>query len=69
MKILIACLWLKGLSPLRPNQQLAPEKRTNSVLNARFGSVQLAWNDPMTARLRSVTPEGVARAMAEQWGG
>lgn len=62
------CLWLKGLPPLRPNQQLPPEKRTNSVLNARFGSIQLTWNNPMTARLRSVTPEGVARAMAEQWG-
>ena len=28
----------------------------------------LAWNDPETARLRSQTPLGVAKAMAEQWG-
>lgn len=29
---------------------------------------QYAWNDPNVARLRSITPKGVARAMAEQWG-
>ena len=28
----------------------------------------LAWNDPLTAKLRSKTFTGIARAMAEQWG-
>lgn len=62
------CLWLKGLPALKPNQKISPEKRTNDVLNAKFGSVKLSWNDPRTARYRSITPVGVARAMAEQWG-
>ena len=29
----------------------------------------LRWNDPRTARTRSKTFPGIARAMAEQWGG
>ena len=64
------CLWLKGLEPLRPTRitPLPKEKRTQGIWKAHFGDKKLAWNDPETARLRSQTPEGVARAMAEQWG-
>ena len=29
----------------------------------------LFWNDPRTAKARSKTPTGFAKAMAEQWGG
>ena len=29
----------------------------------------LAWNDPQTAKIRSKTFPGIAKAMAEQWGG
>ena len=29
----------------------------------------LRWNDPRTARARSKTFPGIAKAMAEQWGG
>ena len=32
------------------------------------GKKKYAFDDPMTARLRSKTFEGVAKAMAEQWG-
>lgn len=28
----------------------------------------LAWNNPMTAKIRSKTFPGIAKAMAEQWG-
>ena len=28
----------------------------------------LSWNDPRTAKIRSKTFPGVAKAMAEQWG-
>ena len=28
----------------------------------------LAWNDPKTARIRSKTYPGFAKAMAQQWG-
>ena len=65
------CLWLKGLEPLKPTRKvpLPKEERTQGIWKAHFGGKKLAWNDPETARLRSQTPHGVAKAMAEQWGG
>ena len=65
------CLWLKGLDPLKPTREvpLPKEERTQGIWRAHFGDRKLAWNDPETAKLRSVTPKGVAVAMAEQWGG
>ena len=62
------CLWLKGLPPLKPNQTLPREERTQGIWKAHFENKKFAWNDPLTAKLRSVTPRGVAIAMAEQWG-
>ena len=62
------CLWLKNLQPLKPTQVLPKEQRTQGIWKAHFGERKLAWNDPMTAKLRSVTPAGVAQAMADQWG-
>lgn len=64
------CLWLKGLEPLRSTRviPLPKEERTQGIWKAHFGDKKLAWNDPETARLRSQTPIGVAKAMAEQWG-
>lgn len=63
------CLWLKNLPALVPTQALPKEKRTQGIWKAHFGDKKLSWNDPETARLRSVTPKGVAKAMAEQWAG
>lgn len=64
------CLWLKGLPALKPTRAfpIPKENRTHGIFRARFGDKQLAWNDPLTAKLRSVTPLGVAVAMADQWG-
>lgn len=64
------CLWLKGLPPLKPTRDipLPREERTQGIWKAHFGEQKLSWKDPETARLRSQTPIGVARAMAEQWG-
>lgn len=64
------CLWLKGLKPLKPTRKtpLPKEDRTQGIWKAHFGDKKLAWNNPETARLRSQTPIGVAKAMAEQWG-
>lgn len=62
------CLWLKGLSPLKHTQVLPKDQRTQGIWKAHFGNKKLSWNDPLTAKLRSVTPVGVAKAMAEQWG-
>lgn len=53
------CLWLKGLPKLIP---------TNIV----EGREQRIWKmapSPERAKLRSKTYEGIAKAMAEQWGG
>jgi hypothetical protein len=64
------CLWLKGLDPLKSTRAvpLPKEERTQGIWKAHFGERKLAWNDPETAKLRSKTPVGVAKAMAEQWG-
>ena len=64
-------IWLIGnIEPLKPTRKipLPKEERTQGIWKAHFGNRKLAWNDPETARLRSQTPIGVARAMAEQWG-
>lgn len=63
------CLWLKGLPPLFPTQNLPKEQRTQGIWKAHFNGKCYAWDDPETAKLRSKTPVGVAKAMAEQWGG
>ena len=75
------CLWLKGLNPLLPTEIVIPElveyvKKDGRV--TRFGKgidevrkengKVCSYRDPMTARMRSKTFEGVANAMAEQWG-
>lgn len=62
------CLWLKGLEPLKATQVLPKEQRTQGIWKAQFDGKQYSWNAPETAKLRSKTPIGVARAMAEQWG-
>lgn len=61
------CLWLKGLPSLSPTQNLPKEQRTQGIWKAHFNGKCYAWNDPETAKLRSKTPLGVAKAMAEQW--
>lgn len=62
------CLWLKNVEPLKPTQELPKGLRTQGIWKAHFNGKKYAWNDPMTAKLRSVTPAGVAKAMADQWG-
>lgn len=64
------CLWLKGLPPLMPTRQkkLNKEERTHGIRKAEFDGKKFSWNDPQTKILRSKTPLGVAKAMAEQWG-
>ena len=59
------CLWLKNLPPLIPTEIVArgavhryPNGNTNSV----------GWGSK-TAKQRSRTFSGIAKAMAEQWGG
>lgn len=64
-------IWLIGdIRPLKPTRKvpLPKEQRTHGIWNAHFCGKQLSWNDPETSRLRSQTPNGVAQAMASQWG-
>lgn len=67
------CLWLKGLPPLEPTE-LVSEGET---LTFKSGKRMQKWiSDALTntktaeerRRLRSKTFEGVAQAMASQWG-
>lgn len=64
------CLWLKNLPPLLSDrvEPLAKELRTNSVHLGNFNGKSYSWGSSECSRLRSQTPLGVARAMAEQWG-
>lgn len=75
------CLWLVNLPRLKPTCVVEPEiieYRCKNGKIARFGKgigqaeengKKYGFSDPMTAKLRSKTFEGVAAAMADQWGG
>lgn len=59
------CLWLKGLPKLAPTRVLPLEQRRDNLTPSgqnRLGPSPDRW------KLRSRTYEGIARAMAEQWG-
>lgn len=64
------CLWLKGLPPLRPTNEVPPRmiggkprwgNQTDSGQN-RLGPSEDRW------KIRSETYLGIAEAMAQQWG-
>ena len=70
------CLWLKGLLPLVPTDVVDPGELDEHGFTIG-GAMQMArdengkiisWNDPRTAKIRSKTFPGIAKAMAEQWG-
>ena len=74
------CLWLKNLPKLEPteilekpkdgwvNQSFTPDGRYKSFVNYDSRGKVMSWNNPETAKLRSKTYTGIAKAMAEQWG-
>ena len=72
------CLWLKGVQPLVPTNIVEYEKIHSAGKSGGYsGNLWYArdengkiipWNDPRTAKLRSKTFPGIAKAMAEQWG-
>ena len=64
------CLWCKGVEPLKPTRKepLPKEQRTQGIFKSHFDGKVYAWGSKERARLRSQTPIGVAKAMAEQWG-
>lgn len=71
------CLWLKGLPKLIPTNVVDPgeiDRYGCSVGASATYAVDengkiIPWNDPRTAKARSKTFPGIAKAMAEQWGG
>lgn len=75
------CLWLKNLPHIMPtkilkkpetgweNQAFTKSGKYGGFINRDSEGKILAWNDPRTAKLRSRTFPGVAKAMAEQWVG
>lgn len=75
------CLWLKGLPKLVPTNVVSPGEfyispdgrkysKGASADTARDENGKIiSWNDPRTAKIRSKTFPGIAKAMAEQWGG
>lgn len=70
------CLWLKGLPKLEPTKivkDIEYDKYGFSIGGAlRYATDEngkiISWNDPRTAKIRSKTFQGIADAMAEQWG-
>ena len=52
------CLWLKNLPPLKPS----------NIVEGREAKVHKMPPGPNRWKERSRTPEGVAQAMAQQWG-
>jgi hypothetical protein len=54
------CLWLKGLPKLTPDVNFKPTNTKQSIHNMPPG--------PNRSHLRSITFQGIANAMAKQWG-
>ncbi len=70
------CLWLKGLPPLEPTNVLQLPDCGHWANQTKDGQNKLVidgkwvgFNDPRTAKYRSKTYHGIAKAMAEQWAG
>lgn len=63
------CLWLKGVKPLKSTDILVkPDKgwvNQSFTSSGRYGGFNGLFNDP---KIRSKTFEGIAEAMADQWG-
>lgn len=71
------CLWLKGLPKLEPTDIVDPGEimmggfsvgASANYARDENGRI-LPWSDPRTAKARSKTFPGIAKAMAEQWAG
>ncbi len=64
------CLWLKGLPLLVPTKIVEPEFKIykSSTKKSGFSRYPIAWTDGSNWKDRSKTFQGIADAMAEQWG-
>ena len=73
------CLWLKRLPKLEPTEVVEfsdfvitgkdnKKYASNTAWFKDENGKHYGWSHPMTAKLRSKTFPGIAKAMAEQWG-
>ena len=65
------CLWLKNLPLLEPTNQVEREERVYAKSGKSHGKWWIdTWKLPPDERwkVRSATFQGIAEAMAEQWG-
>ena len=60
------CLWLNGLQPLIPTSDL--KAKTKALPKSKSHRILWMSKSPNRWKDRSVTYEGIAQAMAEQWG-
>ena len=62
------CLWLKSLPPLQHTNVVGPPPKEKKE-RYKWQDVWTASPGPDRERLRSKTYQGIADAMADQWGG
>ncbi|MCE3278055.1 MAG: cytosine methyltransferase [Bacteroidetes bacterium] len=62
------CLWLNGLPKLIPTDVVGPPPKDKKE-RKKWAKVHRMPPGPERAKLRSKTYSGIAKAMAEQWGG
>jgi len=65
------CLWLKGLPKLQPTDIVEPKivKCASGAIETNWHMETLSLKPKERSKLRSKTFPGIAKAMAEQWGG
>lgn len=61
------CLWLKGLYPLESTNIVKPVKKWDGKRYRTFVDNVSNWKGD-AGKMRSITFQGIADAMAEQWG-
>lgn len=66
-KMKATCLWLKNLPPLKYTNVVGPPPKDKKE-RYKWQDVFTASPGPERERIRSVTYEGIAEAMADQWG-
>lgn len=66
-KMKATCLWLKGLPELVPTNVVGPPPKDRGE-RLKWQDTWMASPGPDREKLRSITYEGIAKAMAAQWG-
>lgn len=64
------CLWIKGVQPLVQSVKDKPNNCKSYAWETMYdeNGKTISWGSDLCKKLRSRTFEGIAKAMAEQWG-